>query len=611
MKNKVISTKRPTVGLKVSLLFLTFVNLVFISSSWATSWDYETTITYRGDVDYYNTLKYVDESLAQNTPWGDAAWDAAVNYRTQGITIGNRAWYLVTAMKLIQTCTGIKYGNLSNGQDVKESIVRESTKRKENVAVWASALFLAREPADGSDCKYTLRVWIKNRVNYRDFPLKQEDQVVFLKGSVFKPVITAYVGHDEVTAQTQDGGTGPNRLVPMHDPSFTVRPIADQPPTYWQWAFDTTPNVFTGIRSSISNSANMTLRPGAFPYFEVAPTNTDDNQSALYFDGNHRGGAQINKVLRDDNTFEFNATDNFMIAFWVKPEELQSDKHWDGGNSRTLVAKHDDGSGDFPFAIKYHPGSGKVSARRYDSTNVKKPAIFSNSNINDGQYHHVAFVKRADYIYLYIDGVAEKQKFDATELISASDIPVFVGSSPEGREFTGGIDDLRIYNYAPSINETNILIGDLAALAPEHPLKGDEYYKIQTIFDFWGCYIQADGTTTPHFTDDNEHENDWMGNWAIEQVGDYVRFRSRKYPNQYLHVENGELEISEIQDSAQSAMWTVEQVENYVQTSELDEFRIVNRFMPNHALETVDSGNTLAITTSTSISTHFKLVLQD
>jgi hypothetical protein len=90
------------------------------------------------------------------------------------------------------------------------------------------------------------------------------------------------------------------------------------------------------------------------------------------------------------------------------------------------------------------------------------------SNINDGQWHHVAGVydSSAQKTYMYIDGLAETTRTGVTGTIDTSPFKVFIGaddSEQPGREFDGLIDEVRIYSRALSQAEIAYLAADGAA----------------------------------------------------------------------------------------------------------------------------------------------------
>lgn len=117
--------------------------------------------------------------------------------------------------------------------------------------------------------------------------------------------------------------------------------------------------------------------------------------------------------------------------------------------------------------------NGVVQARRYDGSN--NPGLTSTTVVNDGQFHHVAFVKQGEILTLYIDGVGEAQTTDTTSASTANTAPVYLGTRNGSKYFKGTIDDLRIYASALSESE----VAELASNAPAHPYEDTMYYRFK------------------------------------------------------------------------------------------------------------------------------------
>ncbi|NIV37396.1 MAG: hypothetical protein GWN58_50650, partial [Anaerolineae bacterium] len=99
------------------------------------------------------------------------------------------------------------------------------------------------------------------------------------------------------------------------------------------------------------------------------------------------------------------------------------------------------GSDGYPFVIRYlnrtaGAREGTIWAARYDGEN--NPAVSSKARINDGVFHHVAFVKRSSRLALYIDGVLEATVEDSTTGETKNEGPLFIGArGGRGNFFSG------------------------------------------------------------------------------------------------------------------------------------------------------------------------------
>ncbi|KST69468.1 LamG-like jellyroll fold domain-containing protein [Mastigocoleus testarum] len=136
---------------------------------------------------------------------------------------------------------------------------------------------------------------------------------------------------------------------------------------------------------------------------------------ALTFNGNN---AYIE--LSDEEIIQkvnFHKFEEFTIELLIKSSSIQTNLHekyasilekWDGNIKK-----------GYPFAIRYEKTSGKVVCSRYDG-NYNQPQLISKKSIDDGEFHHVVFVKRDYTLYLYIDGELEDKTLDTIHDINSS-----------------------------------------------------------------------------------------------------------------------------------------------------------------------------------------------
>jgi len=159
-------------------------------------------------------------------------------------------------------------------------------------------------------------------------------------------------------------------------------------------------------------------------------------------------------VMSDYPYFDIGPDDDFTVSVWIKANALQADIQY---GSNDVVSKYSDDSGRYPFAIRYRNqngtngdgDNGKVVVLRYDGANT--PGIKSQHPINDGQFHHVAFIKQGETLKLYVDGQLNGETTDTTTGPTGNTSPLYLGkrgfpNSPN--YFKGALDELRIYSYA-------------------------------------------------------------------------------------------------------------------------------------------------------------------
>lgn len=80
------------------------------------------------------------------------------------------------------------------------------------------------------------------------------------------------------------------------------------------------------------------------------------------------------------------------------------------------------------------------------------------ANVNDGRWHHVAGAYDGSVARLYVDGV-EDGSVETTGPIATNTERIYLGENAEapGRQWSGLIDDVRIYSRALSADEIRYL----------------------------------------------------------------------------------------------------------------------------------------------------------
>ena len=186
---------------------------------------------------------------------------------------------------------------------------------------------------------------------------------------------------------------------------------------------------------------------------------------SLNFDGVN------DRVVIPNTVGNFSTNQSFTVSCWVKPASLQSDLT---NTDVEILEKWDGAAGRYPFVIRYlnenfSNGSnvGKVVAARYDG--FAAPSIMSSVSIRDGKWHHIAFVKDAGGLYLYIDGVLSASGTDNTSFQTDNTSALYVGSRSTINHFKGEIDEVRLWDIPKNLatiqaemfcknpNQTNLL----------------------------------------------------------------------------------------------------------------------------------------------------------
>jgi hypothetical protein len=141
----------------------------------------------------------------------------------------------------------------------------------------------------------------------------------------------------------------------------------------------------------------------------------------------------------------------FSVFTWIK-----------GGAPGQVIISQSDGTGTGETWIGIDALGGKLMTGlvpppvgRY----VPQPLI-SESNIIDGQWHHIGFVWDGAYRFLYADGIEVARDTSAQNPPKSATGGLYIGvckNLEEGSFFSGLIDDIRIYNVALSAEEIEAL----------------------------------------------------------------------------------------------------------------------------------------------------------
>ncbi|MBA7639403.1 hypothetical protein ES703_47061 [subsurface metagenome] len=154
----------------------------------------------------------------------------------------------------------------------------------------------------------------------------------------------------------------------------------------------------------------------------------------------------------------FDINDVITVACWIKVSAF--DKQFN-----TIIAKGDD---SWRLA-RYQETDQLEFAASGVSGGAEPPFgnVIGSTNVNDGQWHHVAGVYDGSKICIYVDGILDNTE-DASGSISNSSYNVLIGENEEmtGREWNGLIDELRIYNRALSHGEIVSLAGESQVTQP-------------------------------------------------------------------------------------------------------------------------------------------------
>jgi hypothetical protein len=166
----------------------------------------------------------------------------------------------------------------------------------------------------------------------------------------------------------------------------------------------------------------------------IDPTLPGNNKYALKF--RRYDYMQINPSIEEPDAFTNLPQGDYSLALWMKT--MPKFEHlWDFFLSKGESYRISRYS-TTPYVRYFVGGTGD---------------LYSNTPVEDGQWHHVAGIFRkptrvtgGGLKFLYVDGVLDGTQAVTSEHTIYTD-PLMIGGNATwiGREFTGGIDDVRIY----------------------------------------------------------------------------------------------------------------------------------------------------------------------
>lgn len=141
--------------------------------------------------------------------------------------------------------------------------------------------------------------------------------------------------------------------------------------------------------------------------------------------------------VSNNSLLNFDYNQDFTVATWIKYSGTQP-----GANGR-IIEKNGTG---FPYRIHIVQSTNLIQVSRYDGSN--SPAINSATAYNDGLWHYVSFSKNGSTLSLFIDGKLNGTTTDTTTTTTTNAGNLDIGGTFSSLAFSGGVDDVKIYNYA-------------------------------------------------------------------------------------------------------------------------------------------------------------------
>jgi hypothetical protein len=163
-------------------------------------------------------------------------------------------------------------------------------------------------------------------------------------------------------------------------------------------------------------------------YGTTTATDTlDDPETALSFNG-------TSTYVNAGTSSLFNFTGSFTIEGWFKASAFSSG--WEA-----IVTK-----GDASWRVQRYNATDNLD---FGTNGLSNQDLQGTTNVNDGNWHHVAAVYDGSNKFLYVDGKLDAEAAVSGTLSTDTD-PLYFGENAQmtGRYFDGLIDEVRIWNAA-------------------------------------------------------------------------------------------------------------------------------------------------------------------
>jgi uncharacterized repeat protein (TIGR01451 family) len=184
--------------------------------------------------------------------------------------------------------------------------------------------------------------------------------------------------------------------------------------------------------------------------------------AALAFDG---AGDSVD--IPHAAALDLDGRPDFSVAAWVRLPARQNNT---ASTTNTIVGKEQPTPTPIPWTLRVYNQSaganaGRLRAVRSDGTNLA--GVDSTVAVNDDSWHHVALVRTAGTLKLYVDGALNASAADNTVGPISNSLAVRIGQRANGTlDLTGAVDEVGLFAGA-------LTDGDVLALYQRKSLAGD------------------------------------------------------------------------------------------------------------------------------------------
>jgi len=224
-------------------------------------------------------------------------------------------------------------------------------------------------------------------------------------------------------------------------------------------AFGSTACTTNDLNYPITNLAyyKMSNATDQLGNYNGTATNVNFNVAGKFGNAGEFNGSSSEINLGTSSNFSITTTGALSGSMWVKTTDT---------SASYLISKANDASGNYEWAIEYGYPTGKMKLNVYNTAAGFAASVTNNTTINDGNWHHLAFViVNNTSVSLYIDGGTPATSTSWSGTAGSFSIPTLIGhfggiSAPTSW-WNGTIDQVRIFSSALNASEVTQLYDEI------------------------------------------------------------------------------------------------------------------------------------------------------
>lgn len=210
----------------------------------------------------------------------------------------------------------------------------------------------------------------------------------------------------------------------------------------------------TTANDATGNAQTGTITIGATGTYTSAGTCNSGNSAHAWNAGT---GGKFNGSLGFDRTDDFITVNN---SSYISPPREISFGHWMKTSTTNIVSINKQNVNAVSDSYQLYINTSGILRTTVDGVTATGTKV-----VTDGNWHHVMTTYDGSTIRLYLDGRLEASTNYSTSAITYSSINLFIGKNNSGSfNFNGLLDDVRIYGYALSPKQIQLIMNENAAV---------------------------------------------------------------------------------------------------------------------------------------------------